>query len=49
MDFKEEQQDALREDNMTAYINAKAGELMDLMESKHDQYANDAGPCQSRR
>ena len=41
MDFKKEQQDALSEDNMTAYINAKAGELMDLMERKHDQYAND--------
>lgn len=41
MNFKEEQQDALSEDNMVGYINAKAGELMDLMERKHDQYAND--------
>lgn len=31
MNFKEEQQDALREDNMTAYINAKAGELMESL------------------
>lgn len=41
MDFKEEQKDALSEDDMVAYINAKAGELMELMQCKHDQYAND--------
>lgn len=39
MNYKEEQQDALSEDNMAGYINAKAGELIDLMERKHDQYA----------
>lgn len=41
MNLKEEQQDALSENNMTAYINAKASELMELLQLKHNQYANE--------